>query len=362
MQPATRRAPRFIAAAMSLLAVSLLAGAGAAPAPETGFLVVVSNEYDGTLSLIDGTTRQVLSTTEVGKRPRGIQPSPDGTVLFVALSGSPMAPPGTDESALPPPDKKADGIGIFDLGNRELTRIIKGVSDPEQLAVGSDGATLYVASEDTGRAIVQDVASGRVLASLPVGGEPEGVGIRPDGAVVYVTSEEDHRVTVIDTATQRVIKTFDVGARPRAVAFTPDGRRAFVTGETDGTVTAIDAVEHKVIEHVTLPGDGQRPMGVVVSPDGRSVYIATGRGKRVYALDADTLEVRGWLSVGERPWGIAISPDGRWLFTANGPSDDVSVIDAERLAELERIAVGERPWGVAVVPFGGPERVSGDAL
>lgn len=356
------RAPRFVAAAASLLAVPWLAGADAGPAPAGDFLIVVSNEYDGTLSLIDGSTRQVLATAGVGKRPRGIQPSPDGTVLFVALSGSPPAPPGADESALPPPDKQADGIGVFDLGNRELTRIIRGVSDPEQLAVGRDGATLYVASEDTGRAIVQDVASGRVLASLPVGGEPEGVGIRPDGEVVYMTSEEDHRVTVIDTATQRVLKTIEVGARPRAVAFTPDGRRAYVTGETDGTVTAIDAVGHAVQERVTLPGDGQRPMGVVAAPDGESVYVATGRGGRVYALDADTLEVRGWLSVGARPWGIAISPDGRWLFTANGPSDDVSVIDAARLAEVGRIDVGARPWGVAVVPFGGPQSAADDAL
>ena len=38
----------------------------------------------------------------VGKRPRGIKLSRDGTRLFVALSGSPMRRPGVDESKLPP--------------------------------------------------------------------------------------------------------------------------------------------------------------------------------------------------------------------------------------------------------------------
>ena len=55
-----------------------------------------------------------------GKRPRGIRLSRDGSQVFVALSGSPIAPPGVDESTLPPADKKADGIGIVSLKDLKL--------------------------------------------------------------------------------------------------------------------------------------------------------------------------------------------------------------------------------------------------
>ena len=41
----------------------------------------------------------------LGKRPRGIRVSPDRTQLYIALSGSPISPPGVDESKLPPPDR-----------------------------------------------------------------------------------------------------------------------------------------------------------------------------------------------------------------------------------------------------------------
>src|SRR5687767_7505807 len=168
----------------------------------------VTNENSGDLTVIDTATRQVIATIPLGKRPRGIKVSPDGATLYIALSGSPMAPPGTDESKLPPPDRSADGIGVFDVKQSKLLRVIQGGSDPEQTAITQDGRRLFVANEDAGQTSVIDVADGRVIATVPVGGEPEGVDLRPDGKVVYVTSEENNHVAVIDAATAKLITTF----------------------------------------------------------------------------------------------------------------------------------------------------------
>ena len=106
---------------------------------------------------------------------RGLKLSADGKRLYVALSGSPIAAPGVDESTLPPADKEADGIGVVDLEQRRIMRVIKGVSDPEQVALSADEKRMYVASEDTGTAVVIDVPTGKTLATITVGGEPEGV-------------------------------------------------------------------------------------------------------------------------------------------------------------------------------------------
>ena len=104
------------------------------PPPVAG-RVFVTNENGGDISVIDVATQKVVATIPVGKRPRGIRLSREGAQVFVALSGSPIAPPGVDESTLPPADKKADGIGIVSVKDLKLERIIRGGSDPEQLAV-----------------------------------------------------------------------------------------------------------------------------------------------------------------------------------------------------------------------------------
>src|SRR6516165_9946137 len=148
------------------------------PAPPPRVRVYVTNEWSGDLTVINGDTQAAIGTYKLGKRPRGIQPSPDGKSLYVALSGSPPAGPGVDPKTLPPPDRNADGIGEVDADTYKLKRIIHAGADPEQLAVSADGTRLYVANEDTETLSVVDLASGNVLTSVKVGEEPEGVTIR----------------------------------------------------------------------------------------------------------------------------------------------------------------------------------------
>src|SRR5690606_39229664 len=61
-----------------------------APLQAGSYRVLVTNERSGDLSVIDGATREVLATLPLGKRPRGLKISPDGKLLYVALSGSPI--------------------------------------------------------------------------------------------------------------------------------------------------------------------------------------------------------------------------------------------------------------------------------
>lgn len=333
------------------IAVSLVSLALPVQAAESGYRLYVTNERSGSLSVIDGASGKITATVPLGKRPRGLKLSPDGKLLYVALSGSPIAGPGVDESKLPPADKGADGIGVVDLQQLKLTKILRGVSDPEQLAVGHDGKHLYIASEDTGQAIVIDAQSGARVAALPVGGEPEGVTLSPDGRFVYVTSESDHKISVIDTASQRVVTQFVVGNRPRFIEFTRDGARAFVSNELDASISVVDAKAHKVVDTFKLSGGPLiRPVGLIATSDGKRLYAVTGRGGTVVELDANTGKQLASAEVGQRPWGLALSPDNRRLYTANGPSNDVTVLDAASLKVLGHIPVADGPWGVVAGP------------
>src|SRR3954468_174861 len=128
-------------------ACALFTSACGSKAPEPGYRVYVSNEGSGDLTVIDPVKMEALTTVPIGKRARGIHASPDGKQIFVTLSGSPFAPPGVDESTLPLPDKRLDGIGVYDVAQNKFLRKVPGGSDPEQFAVGKDGL-LYVSNED----------------------------------------------------------------------------------------------------------------------------------------------------------------------------------------------------------------------
>lgn len=331
-----------IAAAFLLMSCS---GPQDQPAP-AGPRVYVTNEMSGDLSIIDAGTRRVIGRVALGKRPRGIVPSPDGRLLYIALSGSAVAGPGVDESTLPPADKAADGIAVFNVASGQVLRVLRGVSDPETIAVSPDGARLYVASEDTGHMVAMDARTGRVIGQVEIGGEPEGGAVSPDGRLIVATSEEDSTAAVIDAADLRLLRRVPVGERPRNVMFL--GQRAIVPGENDASVAAIDPAAGRVLARVVIPGETVRPMGLAATP--AAIFVTTGRGGELVRLNADDLQVTGRVGVGERPWGVAATPDGRFLFTANGPSNDVAMVNASTMQVVARFPVGERPWGVAVLP------------
>jgi len=343
-------------------------GAAATPAPVasgSAERLYVSAEDGNQIVVIDPSRAAVVERIPVGKRPRGLKVSPDGKRLYVALSGSPRAGPGVDESKLPPGDRAADGIGVVDLETSKVLRTYPSGQDPESLDLSPDGKTMFVSNEETAEVTVLDVASGTITQRVKIGREPEGVTVRPDGKVAYVTSEQDSEVAAIDTRTFAVLARMPGGPRPRSVAFTPNGRTAFVTDEMGAMLTVIDASRHRPAGTIKIEAGaktllGPRPMGAVMSRDGKQLFVSNGRGESVSVIDVvrrkQTQIIDG---VGARPWGIALSPDGRRLYTANGPSDDVSIIDVVSGRVEGRIKVGGLPWGV--VSVGGPRPASARA-
>ena len=329
------------------------------------YLVFVSNERSGDVTVIDGATDSVVGTFPVGKRPRGIHATPDGRRVFVTLSGSPRMAPGLDENRAPA-DKRADGLGVIDPAAHKLIDRWHVGSDPEQFAISKDGKFAFIANEDDASASIIDLDSGQPRGRIKVSEEPEGVGVNPANGEVYVTCEEKGEVFASDPNQQRVISTIETGGRPRSIAFSSDGARAYVACENGGYIAVVDAREYKLLAKIQLP-TGSLPMGTAVSRDGKELYVSTGRGNAIAIIDIQKYNAQGspllsargegegkesmvtTVPVGNRVWGIALDPSGTRLYTANGASNDVSVVDVKSRKELRRIKVGDGPWGVAIV-------------
>ncbi|WP_428099554.1 quinoprotein dehydrogenase-associated putative ABC transporter substrate-binding protein [Candidatus Rariloculus sp.] len=314
-------------------------------------LVYVTNEDAGTISIISPATQTVIGEVQVGTRPRGVEVSGDGNLVYVALSGSPKCPPTMpdEECARLDVDKSKDGIGVIDARRGTVIEVLPGGSDPEEFDVDAAGTRLYVSNEDADQLSVVDLTTGEVLHTVEVGSEPEGVRLRPDGETVYVTSESDHAVTVVDARSAEVLGTITVGWRPRDSIFSADSARAYVSAEHGSSVAVVDVATSSVLETIALP-PGSLPMGLVLSPDEQRLYVANGRARTVSVIELETSEVVAQVEVGARPWGVGLTADGRYLYTANGPSNDVSVIDTESLSVIATIPVGQTPWGIAIGP------------
>ena len=312
----------------------------------------VSNEDDGTVTVLDTQRLAVIATVEVGKRPRGLALTRNGQRLYVAVSGLPKCPPPmTDEDcARLPRDPAADGVAVMDTAALRPLPVIRGVSDPERVALSRDDRTLFVTNEDAARLSVIDALQGTMLSGIPIGREPEGVRVSPNGRWVLTTSEEDNSVAIIDARRFTLLRTVTVGKRPRDLAFSADSREAYVSGEGDASVFRVALPQGDPATRLLQLRKEARPMGVALDARRNRLYVSTGHAATVAVISVRDGALVGEIAVGGRPWGIALTDHGDRLVTANGPAGEIAVVDTQTLAVLGKLSGGHGPWGVAAEP------------
>jgi YVTN family beta-propeller protein len=313
----------------------------AAPLKVHALNAPITNSGDNTVSVIDTTTNTVIATVPVGRDPRGVAVTPDGTKVYVTNFD----------------DNTVSVIGT--VTNTVFATIPVG-EQPTGLAVTPDGSRVYVANSNTTASpwtlSVIDTATKAVSAVPlpPPAGQSQGVAVTPDGKRVYVAGGAA-TVAVINTATNAgsAVSIPSATGLLNGVAITPDGRWVYVADGLNNGVSVINTTSNSL--STTIPGFSD-PFEVAVSPNGSKVYVtnfALGNPGFVSVIDTDmnTIVVPS-IPVGSAPAGLAVTPDGNRIYVANLVSNDVSVIDTGSNAVIATIPVGNNPeaYGLFIQP------------
>ncbi len=227
-----------------------------------------------------------------------------------------------------------------------------------------DAAThLLVLNKAEASASLLDLASGRVIATMPVGDGPHEVAVRGDARVAvaanYGTAQAPGRsLTVLDLVARAPIRTIDLGEyrRPHGIDWLPDGRRVVVTVEANQAVLVVD-VERGVVERAMRTGQQGTHM-LVVAPGGTRVYTANLGSGSVSLLDAATGTLVRTTTTGRFPEAMDLTPDGRALWTADRVQEKVTRLDATTLDTIESIPTGRFPNRLKFTPDGRTALVS----
>src|SRR5438067_5860030 len=106
-QPPTARSSAAAVGLGLLLVTGLLGSASACGAGPTipDRFIYVTNQLDNTLSVIDGSTYQLVATVPVGAFPAGVVVSPDGKHAYIAQGGD-------------------NAVSVFDTSTNTITKIV----------------------------------------------------------------------------------------------------------------------------------------------------------------------------------------------------------------------------------------------
>lgn len=149
--------------------------------------------------VLDTETLAVVDRFAVGNKVRGLIVDHEDAVAYAT--------------------NKADGtVSRIDLNSGDIQTFAVGAG-PHGLRLAPDGSRLYIALSGANAVAYVDPASGAVERTVPVGASPEQLDVSPDGAWLAVANAADESVTLVNVERAASVRSSATGPGTFGVAF-----------------------------------------------------------------------------------------------------------------------------------------------
>jgi len=202
-----------------------------------------------------------------------------------------------------------DSVAVFDLKTLKVTDKIKVGGRPDAILYEPFSKHVFTFNAKSQDSTVLDAASGKVIATIPLGGKPEFPASDSKGKI-FVNIEDKAELAVIDVNNNKATAHWPLKGceEPSALAFDVAHSRLF-SGCGNKVMVVTDAASGKIITTVPIGagvdagafnaktqevfmscGEGTLPVIHEDAPDKYSVKqtVSTARGARTMTLDSET--------------------------------------------------------------------------
>ncbi len=271
-------------------------------------------------------------------------------LIFAATAGAAQA---NDQLAYVA-DETAGTITPVDLSTGIPGTPIDVGSQPDGIAITSDGSTAYVADYGSSTIVPVNLATSTTQKPISLPSRPNAIAITPNGARAYVVADSGS-VWPITLSTRRLGTPFSIPSNADAIAIAPSGSTAYITDVVSATVFPLALPNGPLGSPINL--EANTPDGIALTPDGSTAYIASNAGESITPLLLSSDVAGTPIQLGAQPTAIAITPDGGTAYvvdsTSVSGSGEITPINLETGIPGTRIEIGGDPSAIALVPPGG---------
>ena len=337
----------------SFAALGGLAGCAAPALRGTGDLGVVIGRANGTLYLVDTSTR-----TLIGEVP-GLGDLSHASVVF-SRDGRYAYVFGRDGA-----------LTMVDLLTQRITRRVMQAGNSIGGAISTDGTLVAAQNYTPGGIKVFDSRTLELVAHIPAEYAPGklsrvvGLVDLPGRRFAYSLFDAD-AIWVTDCSDLQHITTrkfSGIGRQPYDALVTPDGRHyiAGLFGEDGLAMLDLWADQPKVVRILDGYGKGQQPLPVYKMPHlrgwavaGRRIYLPAIGRHEVLVVDTESWQEVGRVPVAGQPVFVMARPDGRqvWVNFAVPQYHRVQVIDTLRQRVVQTLEPGKAVLHMEFTPRG----------
>lgn len=214
------------------------------------------------------------------------------------------------------------GAGLLALPTPGLSGGGLSAQAPEGLT-----GTLVVLNKQGNDASFVDLASGEIVATVPVGVGPHEIVVSSDGRVAVGTDYQGAMgtLTVLDVPGARALRTIDLSpyTRPHGIVFLPGDSLVAVTVEQDRAVLLVRVADGAVTAVIPTEAGGSHM--VAATADGSTLWTGDIASNTVTELRTSTLSRVRALEAPAQPEAINVTPDGTRVFAGSNATGRVTV-------------------------------------
>ncbi len=363
--------------------------AGQAATPDKRTVLMVGNNWDGTVDVVNPRTFERIDRLDLAKDYRNcVESTPPGQAPACTVNNefaSEGNPQLVDDVRVSPNGRRLyvsrpslGDVAAFRIVDEELLwRVDVSGERSDHMAMSPDGDELIVSSTVDRQVNVIDTSEHRIVDNISTGDFPHENEYSEDGELIYngtigfvITPSDDEPTgiekgqrtfTIADAETHDILEQFTIGGTPefgrgiRPFHVLPNGNKMYVQMSFYPGFWEYDLEEQKVLRKKRLPLQEARRLeredypldsahhGIALNgPNSKICDVAT-ISNYVAIVQRRSLATKRIIDVGRKPYWATSSGNGRLCFVSNSESDNVSVISYSKAREIERFKVGDHP-------------------
>ncbi|VWC00664.1 MULTISPECIES: YncE family protein [Burkholderia] len=238
-------------------------------------------------------------------------------------------------------------VSVIDMATHRVVRTLPTLREPSHWALTPDRSKLYIADASGNALFVVDPLTGTALGHKTIA-DPYQLGFSPDHRYLVVNALRLNYVDVYRADDLALVKRFEAGGMPSHLDFAPDARTSFSSMQESDTLVAFDLGSMTVRWTARV---GATPAGVLWH-NGKVLVCVMG-ADHVAEVDPADGKVLRRIKTGVGPHNIFLTPDGKTLYVSNRIGGSLAALDPVTYALRRTYPFhGAGPDDVSVAPDG----------
>jgi YVTN family beta-propeller protein len=232
-------------------------------------------------------------------------------------------------------------VNVVSLDSQKLVGTISGMKHVHGIAVAHSLNRGFISDGGSGEVVIFNLKTRAVLQKVKAGVNPDGIVYDPASKRVFAFNGRSQDATAIDAATGKVLATIALGGKPE-----------FPVSDTKGNVyDNIESTSEIVrLDPHTLKVKERWPVAPCESPSGLAIDVRDRRlfavcdNKMMAVVNADTGKVVTTVPVGEGPDATRYDAAHKLVFSPNGHDGTLTVVrqqSADKYAAAETVSTAK---------------------